>query len=641
MVGGIMRISVWGAVLMVAASSAWAQPGAKWVEVKTPHFTVMTNSSEKDARHVAVQFERMRAVFRVVMPSGSDDPASPIVVLALKDNKSFRTLEPEAYLAKNQLQLAGLFIRGQNRNYVLTRLDGEGDHPYATVYHEYTHYMLRRADVWMPLWMNEGLAEFYQNTQLQEKDVRVGQASVDDILYLRQNRLLPLQTILTVDHNSPYYHDEQKGSVFYAESWALMHYLQVQDFEGKTHRLVDYAKLMEQGTDSVTAAQKAFGDLDKLQKALDTYVAGGSFKEFKLIAPVAFTEATFEVRPVAEPEADAIRADVLVCTQRTKDAEALLTAVLAEDPKNAQAHETMGMLKFSQGQMPEARKWFTEAVALDSKSYMAHYYFAALSMQGGGRENDEAIEKSLRSSIELNPRFAPSYDLLANFYANHHEKLGEAYKLESTAVQLEPETISYRLNASRVLAEDQKIASALSVLKVAEPLAKTDNDKMMLKQRELEMQQYQDSLAHAQSYTRVETAEPEQPQAGTVVTTVEYAGGKKTLPVAAADSAPDPGYPAGPASGVQRTVSGVLRGVKCQYPTLLTLTLEKPGGAPNKPVALYTNNYFKIQFSAANYKATQDILPCSGIEGMKAKVVYAEVTDPRVAGQILSIELSR
>ena len=239
----------------------------------------------------------LRAVFRVLMPSGSDDPAAPIVVLALKDAKSFRTLEPEAYLAKNQLQLAGLFIRAQNRNYVLTRLDSEGDHPYSTVYHEYTHYMLRRADPWMPLWMNEGLAEFYQNTQLQEKDVRVGQASVDDILYLRQNRLLPLRTLLTVDHNSPYYHDEQKGSVFYAESWALMHYLQMQDFEGKTHHVLDYAKLVEQNVDSVTAAQRTFGDLDKLQKSLESYVAGGSFKEFRLLSPVDFTESAFEVRP--------------------------------------------------------------------------------------------------------------------------------------------------------------------------------------------------------------------------------------------------------------------------------------------------------------------------------------------------------
>ena len=248
--------------------------------------------------------------------------------------------------------------------------------------------------------------------------------------------------------------------------------------------------------------------------------------------------------------------------------------MLAADPKNAQAHETMGMLKFSAGQIPEARKWFSEAVQLDSKSYMAHYYFAVLSMQGSARDGDEAIEKSLRTSIELNPRFAPSYDALANYYANHHEKLGEAYKLVSMAVQLEPETISYRLNASRVLAEDQKIDSALSVLKTAKPLAKTDDDKMMLAQRELELQQYKDSMGRAQSYQRVET-EAETPQAqpaGEVVTTVVVAGGKAT-----ADTSPDPGFPAGPPSGARHTVSGVLRTVKCQYPSILTLDAGSAG----------------------------------------------------------------
>ena len=75
--------------------------------------------------------------------------------------------------------------------------------------------------------MNEGLAEFYQNSDIQDKEVRVGQPSADDILYLRQGRLLPLKTLLAVDHNSPYYHDEQKGSVFYAESWALIHYIEI------------------------------------------------------------------------------------------------------------------------------------------------------------------------------------------------------------------------------------------------------------------------------------------------------------------------------------------------------------------------------------------------------------------------------
>jgi hypothetical protein len=131
--------------LLVSANAAAGTSAPHWFEVRSPHFTVLTNSSDnssdKDARHIAAQFERMRAVFHIVMPSASDDAGSPIIVLALKDRKSFRTVEPEAYLAKNQLDLAGLFLSAPDKNYILLRLDAEGDHPFATVYHEYTHYM--------------------------------------------------------------------------------------------------------------------------------------------------------------------------------------------------------------------------------------------------------------------------------------------------------------------------------------------------------------------------------------------------------------------------------------------------------------------------------------------------------------------
>ena len=64
----------------------------------------------------------------------------------MKDKKAFQALEPEAYLAKGQLELAGLFLRAPDKNYVLLRLDAQGEHPYATVYHEYTHLLLGDAE---------------------------------------------------------------------------------------------------------------------------------------------------------------------------------------------------------------------------------------------------------------------------------------------------------------------------------------------------------------------------------------------------------------------------------------------------------------------------------------------------------------
>ena len=625
-----MRNLLSGLFLLLASATAVAYDNTPhWVEVRSPNFIVLTNSSEKDGRRIALQFERMRAVFHVLMPAASDDTGAPIIVLALKDKASFRTVEPEAYLAKNQLNLAGLFLRAPDKNYILLRLDAEGENPFSTVYHEYTHYMMRKSEGWIPLWLNEGLAEFYQNANIQDKDVRVGEPSLDDIEYLRQNRLLPLTTLLLVDHSSPYYHDEQKGSVFYAESWALTHYIEVTDYQDKTQRLYDYAvNLNQKREEPLAAAQHAFGDLKKLEQNLNGYIQQAGFNQFKVTAPIVFNESALTVRPVGVPDADAVRADVLLDLGRAKDAEALLNSVLQADPKNALAHETMGSLKFRAQDIAAAKKWYGEAVQLDSQSYLAHYYFAAMSLQAGDRDQDAAIEQSLRTAIKLNAKFAPAYDSLARLYGTRHEKLDEAYKLEATAVTLEPGNVGYRLNAANILTENQQVDNALAVLKAALRVAKSAGDSSAVEGRIAQLERYKDQVAEASK------ARSEAQAQGSTVSSMEVSGGR----IVSKPGPDEPAYPSGLPTGSQHTVAGVIRSVKCSYPTILTFTLDRPG----KPVALYTNNYFKIIFTTgANYNPTGDILPCSGIEGLKGKVVYSEVTDARVAGQVLSVELSK
>ncbi len=270
-----------GLIAILLSRAAYAGPD-QWIEVRSAHFTVITDAGEKQGRHVADQFERMRWVFQTLYPKANVDPAEPIVVIAAKNQSVFQTMEPAAYLAKGQLKLGGYYSHTEEKNYILLRLDAEYEHPFATVYHEYTHLQFMGAAAWMPLWLNEGLAEFMQNTEIRDKDVLLGEPSADDILYLRHTNLIPLSVLFKVDHSSPYYHEEQKGSVFYSESWALTHYLMVMDFDNHLHRIGDYMALMAQNMDSLTAAEKAFGDLKELEKALEGYIQMGDYKHFIL-----------------------------------------------------------------------------------------------------------------------------------------------------------------------------------------------------------------------------------------------------------------------------------------------------------------------------------------------------------------------
>lgn len=263
---------LFSAQLLLSSLSPLARASApQWVQVSSPHFTVSTDAGEKKGRHVLYQFERMRWVFHTLFPNTHSDDAAPIEVFATRDQRSFQALEPAAYLAKGQLHLGGLFLKTQDQNYILVRLDTENEeHPFAIVYHEYTHFEFSSTIGWMPIWLNEGLAQFFENTEIRDKDVRMGKPSAEGLMALRQSGLIPLPVLLKVDATSPYYRQEQKGTIFYAESWALTHMLMIDDRMHKTTHLDEYMRLLSQHRDPVIAAEQVFGDLNKLQRRLLT-----------------------------------------------------------------------------------------------------------------------------------------------------------------------------------------------------------------------------------------------------------------------------------------------------------------------------------------------------------------------------------
>jgi tetratricopeptide (TPR) repeat protein len=605
------------------ASSAPEQ----WVQVTSPHFKVITSSNDKQARHLLDQFERMRWMFQTLFPKSRVDPPIPIVVIAVKNRAAFQQFEPAAYLAKGQMNLAGLFLRTPDKNYVLLRLDGEGEHPYATVYHEYTHLQFSDAGDWMPLWLNEGFAEFIQNTEIRNKDVLIGEPSVDDILYLRQNTLLPLATLFKVDHQSPYYHDEQKGSVFYAESWVLTHYLEIGDKEKGTHRLTTYMQLVSQHQDPVVAAQTAFGDLKQLQQALETYVRAGDYKQFVLSSAAApIDESSYKSSPLTNTQADAYRADFLVYVQRTQEAQSLLDAVLKADPNNGQALETKGYLAFREGDRAAARQWYEKAVKLDSQSYLAHYYFAIMSMghadsSDPDSSNHAEVEGSLRDCIRLNSSFAPCYDQLAGYYSMRHEKLDEAHTLNLQAIQLDSGNLIFRMNAASVLMTMSRYADAAAVLHSAVSLAKNPGEVQMVQSRLKQIEQIQSLGAPESAMT---TAPP--------TGVVEVQTTEKVVDIVAA-----PKHPNEPPTGPRHIAVGVIYGVECNYPAVIDFEVQTTA----KPVSVYSNNYFKIDLTASNFTPSGSMNPCKDLDGMKAKVQYAESSDKTVDGQVISIELRK
>jgi tetratricopeptide (TPR) repeat protein len=277
----------------------------------------------------------------------------------------------------------------------------------------------------------------------------------------------------------------------------------------------------------------------------------------------------------------------------------------------------MGFLEFRAGHLEEARKWYQQAVELDSQSYLAHYYFAAMAMNEGGNTADDAqIESSLRAAIKLNPSFAPTYERLAAFEGMRHKNLEEARMMALSATQLDPGNVSYRITGANVLLEMQRVTDAVTVLRNALRLAKTPEETATV----------QTSLNSAEQYGRAQEQVAEQNRR----MAEEIKADAQANPTPEAAELPEEETPKGP----HRFLSGTLQNVRCHARSMDLALLAK-----GKTVPLHSGNFYKIAFSVLGYAPTQDLDPCKDLEGKLAKVEYVD-SSPK-AMFVVAIELHK
>jgi hypothetical protein len=134
----VITLSVLGWFMAAAPCRAADQ----WIEVKSAHFTVMSNAGQGSARNLAWQLEQIRSALGVLWPWAHLDLDRPFVVIGAKDEASMKALAPRYWEQKNSVHPTSVWSWDAAGYYLLVRTDVRDEdyvnlNPYLTSYFSY------------------------------------------------------------------------------------------------------------------------------------------------------------------------------------------------------------------------------------------------------------------------------------------------------------------------------------------------------------------------------------------------------------------------------------------------------------------------------------------------------------------------
>ncbi len=589
-----------------------------WIEVRSPNFIVISDASAKNARRTAYRFEQFRSVIKTALPKLRVDPGSPLVVFAGRNSDSLKNLLP---LENSSEQRPGLFLDGPERDYVVLRIDVPGDQGYRVIYHEYVHMIMRLNFPILPLWVSEGLADFYGHATISSKSSDLGKPSPEMLQILKSSRLLPLDVLMSVDHESPYYQERDKTPIFYAQSWALTHYLLVSDEGARANQLNEYLRMIRDGVYEQEAAKRAFGDLKILERNLEGYVRSLSFNYYRVSVQLDEEEDQYATRTLSLADSLAVRGNLLIHTNRMDEARDILDQSMRLDYRSAAANEGMGLLYLRLQDHARALKYFAAAAELDSLSFMALYYAARSAYERGADADLGIAEGYLRKALALNPLFVPAYHLLSYVLVQQEEKRAEeALNLAKKAAELEPAEFRYQINIGQILLVMDRIDEAHSHGKRLLSQARTNAERQMAESFLASVEFRQNMMLESARRAEAQRAHSREWEDQIPTTRVAPEQAETSI-----ETGPD------------AKVKGVIRSVKCEFPAIMDLVLDA-GGTQHK---LRAKNYYEVQYWAADSGGRDDFEPCSELEGKLVQIEYVTVLNQDYDGVIDTILIEK
>ncbi len=444
----------------------------EWLRVRTKNFHLIGNAKEKELRGVATKLEQFRAVFRLLFPRVKFNQSIETNVVVFKSKKSYKPFLPKDGEGKPDEGIAGYFQPGEDVNYITLSTEGGKDDTYGVIFHEYVHFLVNtnigRSAI--PPWFNEGLAEYYQTFTIEDdQKVYLGNLQEGHLYLLQKYQLIPLKDFFSIDNYSLHQNGNHSRSIFYAQAWALMHYLIQTKQNENMGKFLD-AVMAE--VEPEKAFRDSFGiEYEAMEKTLKEYAKQRRFNiSFVKFNNKLLFDSEMTVEPLSEAGANAYLGDLLYHSNQYVDAEVYLQKSISLDPNESLANNTLGLVRLNERKFDEARKHLEKAIAGNRRNHYAYYNYAYVlsreSVDEFGRvtgyppETAKIMRKSLIEAININPNFTESYRLLAFINLVNNEELDQAINYLNKALSIQPGNLEYSLTIAQIYLQQEKFDEA-------------------------------------------------------------------------------------------------------------------------------------------------------------------------------------
>ncbi len=363
------RLGLACALGVCAAAAVLAQtPRLTWSYASSDHFEAYAVGDQRRALDVIGDFERVHPTFVYLLGLPDRPVRRPRLI-------TFATAAQFAPYGSNDISNAFWLGTPDGDFIVLHSLDADS---MPDVVHEYTHLMLNRADLDYPLWLNEGLAQYYSTMTPVGSQMRIGLVPAGSMDALTRGPLLAIDRLVAVDAQSPDYNDPNLAPRFYAESWALTHMLlSHEDYRDKAGTVLSAIAV---GTKSGEALTKTYGrPLAAIEGDLKKYLA-----RFRLPSTLEDVPGLAHDMKITSGPANDIDVDVTLASLlgwrpgREDQARVAMVALEARAPQSLLLAEARGLLEIYTAHCDAARTYLEKAVTLGSANAAVLRAYAAI-----------------------------------------------------------------------------------------------------------------------------------------------------------------------------------------------------------------------------------------------------------------------